>query len=81
MAIWVLLKQHIGEEGARGVDAASGVAHLYTPIKKVRMEEDGIIAIVAITSVFAVALACACCSYFERYSAVEEDEEDYEITA
>jgi len=45
------------------------------------MEEEGIIAIVAMSSVLAVALACACCSYFERYSAVEEDEEEYEITA
>jgi len=76
MPIWVSLENHIAED-----IVLLELAHLYTPIKKVRMEEDGIIAIVAITSVFAVALACACCSYFERYSAVEEDEEEYEITA
>uniref|UniRef100_A0A6C0JG53 Uncharacterized protein n=1 Tax=viral metagenome TaxID=1070528 RepID=A0A6C0JG53_9ZZZZ len=44
------------------------------------MEVDGIIALVAISAVVAVALSCACCSYFERRVAVE-DEDEYEITA
>uniref|UniRef100_A0A6C0AKJ7 Uncharacterized protein n=1 Tax=viral metagenome TaxID=1070528 RepID=A0A6C0AKJ7_9ZZZZ len=41
------------------------------------MEEDGVIATVAIAAVLAVALACTCCSYFERRVV----EEEYEISA
>ena len=48
---------------------------------KTPMEEDGIIAVVAISSVLAIALACACCSYFERRVMDDENEDEYEITA